>query len=88
MLEDHADQGAYVAYLKGIKKRLGGLGKPVDDEDRLFHLLHGLPDDYRIAKQAIKMPQDKELTWAEIIFILEDVAEDPQMPSHSLPQGG
>ena len=60
MLEDHVDLGAYVAYLEGIAKRLGGLGKPVDDEDRLYHLLRGLPDDYRIAKQAIKMPQNKD----------------------------
>ena len=83
MLEDHVDLGAYVAYLEGIAKRLGGLGKPVDDEDRLYHLLRGLPDDYRIAKQAIKMPQNKDLTWEQIIFILEDVAEDPKIPGHS-----
>ena len=28
MPEDHVDLGAYVAYLEGITKGLGGLGKP------------------------------------------------------------
>ena len=79
-LEDHPDIGTYIAHIKGIIKRLKGMGYVVPDEDAEYRLLEGLPPDYESVKRVIRMPRDTPLTWEQIVFMLEDYASDPRIP--------
>jgi hypothetical protein len=82
-LEDYADLGAYVAHLKSLAKTLRGLGTLISDEDMNYRLLEGLPTDYDLIKQAIKLPRDVPLTWEQMVFMLDDFADDPKVPGSS-----
>jgi hypothetical protein len=82
-LEDHADLGAYIAHVNSLCKRLAGLGSPVTQEDKEFHLLEGLPDDYAAIKQNIKIPREPQLTWEQVVFLLEDFSDNPRIPGSS-----
>ena len=79
-LEDHADLGAYIAHIKVLSKRLQGLGTAISAEDKQYRLLEGLPSDYDMVKQAIKLPREQALTWEQIVFMLEDFADNPRVP--------
>jgi hypothetical protein len=82
-LEDHKDLGTYIAHIDALTERLNGLGSPVPLELKQFHLLEGLPADYDAIKQNIKIPREPALTWEQIVFLLEDYADDPKIPGYS-----
>ena len=50
-------------------------------------LLEGLPADYDAIKQNIKIPREPALTWEQIVFLLEDYADDPKIPGYSQKTG-
>ena len=79
-LEDFRDISSYVAYIKAVIHRLSVVGYKVQEEDKLYHLLEGLPNEYGPVKQAIKMPRENPLTWQQTVDQLEDFAQDPTVP--------
>ena len=57
-LEDHDSINEYITYVETLIKRLTGLGKTIDDEDKQYYLLKGLPDDYDPVKMSISTSED------------------------------
>ena len=72
-LEEHNDLEAYITYIDNLILTLAGLGYAVGDEDKRFYLLHGLPDDYDPAKQALSLLD--EPTWETILKCLRDFSQ-------------
>ena len=56
-LEDHSDIEAYMGYQQDLVRTLHQLGYSMDEEDRQYYLLRGLPADYQPVVQAVKLPQ-------------------------------
>jgi hypothetical protein len=78
-LENYTDLSDYIAGLHAIVTRLQGLGYKVDKEDKEYYLLKGLPLDYSPVVQVIKIPRSPALTWDEIVYMLQDFADDPKV---------
>ena len=72
-LEEHHDLEAYITYIENLALTLAGLGYVVGEEDKRFYLLHGLPDDYDPAKQALSLLD--EPTWETILKCLRDFSQ-------------
>ena len=50
-------------------------GEPQSTGNMRFALLKGLPADYKLTVQSLQLPQQKDLTWDEIVAYLEDFVE-------------
>ena len=70
----------YTTELTNIIEKLADIGYKVDFEDQVEALLDGLPSAYDSVNAVIKMPKATPLTWDEIIFQLEDFADNPKIP--------
>lgn len=82
-MEDFGDIDTYIASTVSLCQRLAGMGAPVSDEDRIFHLLEGLPHDYAPVKAQIRMPRPgiPDLSWDDIVTQLKDFADASQEQS-------
>ena len=69
-LDSHADLEAYITHIENLTSRLASLGHIVDAEDKQFYLLRGLPDDYEIVKQTVRVQQNP--AWERILDLLRD----------------
>lgn len=78
-LANHADIDAYISHISTLCKRLGGLGKAIDDEDKMFYLLRGLGPDYDPIATVIKIPRDNPMAWEQALFLLRDYASNPRV---------
>ncbi len=81
-LDDHATLTAYISHIHTLVKKLAGVGYTVPADDKQYYLLKGLPADYAVVVQSIKMPRPglPALTWEEIKFQLNDFADNPDVP--------
>lgn len=83
-LEDFDDFEAYAASLQLIISRLGGLGYDVDEEDKVYYLLKGLPVDYEAVKSTLRLPQPKPLSWDQHVHTLREfIANSPSIVGHT-----
>jgi hypothetical protein len=80
-LADHDTLQDYICAVQSIISNLARLGSVCSDEDRVYYLLRGLPSDYDIVKQAIRVRGDKlddddesNSRWAAAVWALEDFA--------------
>ena len=85
-LEDHDSINEYITYVETLIKRLTGLGKTIDDEDKQYYLLKGLPDDYDPVKMSISTSEDP-LAWERIVFKLRDFASNPKVMGTTASKG-
>ena len=74
-LEDHADLAAYITHVEWVTNLMHEQGEPQSTGNKRFTLLKGLPTDYAIAVQSLRLPQQKDLTWDEIVAYLENFVE-------------
>ena len=79
-LEDHADLETYITYIEKCVSRLAEMGKTIDDEDKLFYLLKGLPADYDATVAVINIPRPEGvLSWDQAVHMLRDRAQNPNV---------
>lgn len=71
-LENYDCFETYAASLMLIFVRLLKLGYTVDDEDRAYHLLRGLPSDYDAVKSNLELPRDTPLSWNQHMHTLRE----------------
>ena len=77
-LENHDCFESYASALQLIFVRLGKLGCEVNDEDRAFYLLRGLPSDYDMVKSNLELPRPDPLSWAQHMHALREfIASHP-----------
>lgn len=75
-LVNYVSLDAYESELLMIFDRLLKLGYKVDDEDRVFHLLKGLPADYDAPKANLRLPKTPALSWEQHMSTLREFVED------------
>ena len=74
-LEDHADLSAYITHVEWVCNRMAEQGESQSTGNRRYTLLKGLPADYAPAVQSLKLPQQQDLTWDEIVAYLENFVD-------------
>ena len=74
-LEDHADLAAYITHVEWVCNLMHEQGEQQSTGNMRFTLLKGLPTDYALAVQSLRLPQQKDMTWDQIIAYLEDFVE-------------
>ena len=74
-LEDHVDLAAYVTHVEWVTNLMHEQGEPQSTGFKRFALLKGLPTDYALAVQSLQLPQQKDLSWDEIVAYLQDFVE-------------
>ena len=83
--DKHDDTSTYIMFVYQTAMRLGTLGHTLTDEDIAYHLYKGLPSDYDMIVQAMKLPRPTPLTLDEIKTLLEDFATNPRIPGSTNP---
>lgn len=83
-LEDFDDFEAYAASLELVISRLSGLGYDVEEEDKVYYLLKGLPVDYEAVKSTLRLPQQPPLSWDQHMHTLREfIANSPSIVGHT-----
>ena len=74
-LEDHVDLAAYITHVEWVANLMHEQSEQQSTGNKRFTLLKGLPTDYAPAVQSLRLPQQKDMTWDEIVAYLEDFVE-------------